>query len=486
MAKRLPQGWESLGANDPTKYKATIPGIIDKDKRLTNIPVVTNRSTGNFDVYEPTVFGDKLIYSYNASNNKVIIKDKDKYNFYFDPSNPQGKKNLEDLNKTVKIRTLEIAEKEVSGGPDSISRKELKELKESEGYKSLSNKKPPNKKDDPQAGGDGSSSGSDPSDSKPAPAASGGEATENDFKQIQDAARGYKGRKGYPDEKNLRYPEKMNTFQDCIQFTVMEYQASQLGLKEDFGNFKLRTEKRTSLATITLPMPSGGISDRNIVDWQSSRIGNLEKAFGEVALQGIIGGVKPAVDSAKKSLEAANQGDGKTLIGAIMAAKLTEQAVGTSGLLSRVFGVEMNPSLELLFDGPALRDFSFSFKMTPRSASEAKIVRNIIRTFKQAMSVKRSNSVLLLKSPHTFMIKYLTSNKEHPYLNRFKECALTNCSVNYTPDGQYMSYDASEIDERSMTAYELSLTFNELEPIFDDDYDDNKDNASGPFENIGY
>jgi hypothetical protein len=124
--------------------------------------------------------------------------------------------------------------------------------------------------------------------------------------------------------------------------------------------------------------------------------------------------------------------------------------------------------------------------MTPRSASEAKIVRNIIRTFKQAMSVKRSTSVLLLKSPHTFMIKYLTSNKEHPYLNRFKECALTNCSVNYTPDGQYMSYDASEIDERSMTAYELSLTFNELEPIFDDDYDDNKDNASGPFKNIGY
>jgi hypothetical protein len=323
-------------------------------------------------------------------------------------------------------------------------------------------------------------------ENKPDPSeAKGGNATEDDFKQIQNAARGYKGRKKYSD-KVLRYPEKMNTFQDCIKFTVMEYQASQLGLKEDFGNSKLRTEKRTPLATIILPMPSGGISDRNTVNWQDSRIGNLEKAFGEVALQGIIGGVKPAVDSAKKSLEAANKGDGKTLIGAIMAAKLTEQAVGTSGLLSRVFGVELNPSLELLFDGPALRDFSFSFRMTPRSASEAKIVRNIIRTFKQAMSVKRSTSVLLLKSPHTFMIEYLTSKEKHPYLNRFKECALTNCSVNYTPDGQYMSYDASEIDERSMTAYELSLTFNELEPIFDDDYDDNKDNASGPFENIGY
>jgi hypothetical protein len=134
----------------------------------------------------------------------------------------------------------------------------------------------------------------DPSASTPA--ASDGKATEDDYKKIQNAARGYKGRKGYSD-KVLRYPEKMNTFQDCIKFTVMEYQASQLGLKEDFGNFKLRTEKRNPLATIILPMPSGGISDRNTVNWQDSRIGNLEKAVADSALQGIIGGLKPEVDS---------------------------------------------------------------------------------------------------------------------------------------------------------------------------------------------
>jgi hypothetical protein len=37
-----------------------------------------------------------------------------------------------------------------------------------------------------------------------------------------------------------------------------------------------------------------------------------------------------------------------------------------------------------------------------------------------------------------------------------------------------MSYDDSSPDGRSMTAYELSLSFNELEPIFDDDYDDGR------------
>ena len=150
----------------------------------------------------------------------------------------------------------------------------------------------------------------------------------------------------------------------------------------------------------------------------------------------------------------------------------------------------INPNLELLFESPSLRDFSFTFKMTPRSKSEAIRVRTIIRYFKQAMSVKRSESVLLLKAPHTFRIQYKTSNQDHPYLNRFKECALTNCSVNYTPDGQYMSYDDSDPNGRSMTAYELSLSFNELEPIFDDDYDKDFDGVDEkdvlPFTNIGY
>ena len=202
-------------------------------------------------------------------------------------------------------------------------------------------------------------------------------------------------------------------------------------------------------------------------------------------MNAILGGAGAGVDAAKKELTKATAGN-KDLLAAIIAAKGTEQAVGVNGLLSRAFGVELNPNLELLFNSPELREFSFSFKMTPRSKGEAQIVRSIIRTFKQSMSVKRSESVLLLKSPHTFRISYLTSNTEHPYLNRFKECALTNCSVNYTPDGSYMSYDDSSPDGRSMTAYELSLSFSELEPIFDDDYDDGKDDAKGPFTNIGY
>ena len=94
MADGLPQGWKQV--TDPNQlnqdmterpvpglYKATVPGIKDDNGRSTPLPVVTNSSNGNFQVYEPTLFGDKLIYSYNASNDKTTINDKEKYKTYF-------------------------------------------------------------------------------------------------------------------------------------------------------------------------------------------------------------------------------------------------------------------------------------------------------------------------------------------------------------------------------------------------------------------
>ena len=49
----------------------------------------------------------------------------------------------------------------------------------------------------------------------------------------------------------------------------------------------------------------------------------------------------------------------------------------------------------------------------------------------------------------------------------FKECALESMTMNYTPDGQYSTfYDGP------MTSYEMQLSFKELEPVFDSDYDD--------------
>ena len=51
-------------------------------------------------------------------------------------------------------------------------------------------------------------------------------------------------------------------------------------------------------------------------------------------------------------------------------------------------------------------------------------------------------------------------------MNKFKPCACTNFAVNYTPDGSYMTYRG----EPSMTSYQLTMSFGEIEPIYSDEY----------------
>ena len=78
----------------------------------------------------------------------------------------------------------------------------------------------------------------------------------------------------------------------------------------------------------------------------------------------------------------AGAGDMKDAIAGLMAGA----GIGTGGqLLARTVGAVINPNMELLFKGPTLRDFSFTYKLSPRSKEEESIIR-IIRFFKQGMS----------------------------------------------------------------------------------------------------
>ena len=99
------------------------------------------------------------------------------------------------------------------------------------------------------------------------------------------------------------------------------------------------------------------------------------------------------------------------------------------------------------------------------------------------MSVKTSDSNVFLNAPNVFDINYKTFNGSteisHPSINKIKTCALLSCDVQYTPDGTYMTY---EDPYRTLTSYQLTLNFGELDPIFDDDYtdlDDNNDTSIG-------
>ena len=139
------------------------------------------------------------------------------------------------------------------------------------------------------------------------------------------------------------------------------------------------------------------------------------------------------------------------------------QITGAGGQLIKRSGALINPNVELLFNKPELRSFQFSFNLSPRNPQEAQTVKQIIRTFKQSSAARRTVKGYFLRTTLIYQIEYINNAYN---LNRFKECALTEFSTDYTPNNTYSTFR-----DGTMTQYKISLSFTELDPIFNDDYD---------------
>lgn len=142
--------------------------------------------------------------------------------------------------------------------------------------------------------------------------------------------------------------------------------------------------------------------------------------------------------------------------------------VSADSVLSRATGQILQSNLELLFSGVKLRTFPFIFDFTPRGPDEAEQVMNIIRALKKSAAPRRQGSggPLFIGSPKMFQLQYISGNKEHPFLNKFKLCALSDISINYTASGTYATYpDGTPVHIR------MQLTFKEMNPIYAEDYE---------------
>ena len=281
----------------------------------------------------------------------------------------------------------------------------------------------------------------------------------------------------------LRYPvaEIYNTT-DYLQIKILRYKTVSENAE---GENKLlgkpgsrrNSNKEESLATIFLPIPSA-IQDRNSVSYQNSNINAISGAATEGILDVMKEGGSPetlnkASEGVKKTVNSAGGGGG---IVDLVTKSLASQAVGVFGgnvsvdqLLARQDGKIFNPNMELLFNGPSLRQFAFSFQMTPRSRTESDAVKSIIRTFKSNMApqiTSEGDGNLFLKTPNVFELTYKQGKDSHSFLHQFKQCFLENVSVNYTGAGTYATYD-----DGTPVSIIMNLQFKEIEPIYNIDYE---------------
>ena len=276
---------------------------------------------------------------------------------------------------------------------------------------------------------------------------------------------------------NYYYPADLSSNkQDRVKFTMGYSEGTKIDATVESGIKSFQKRISSISGSVTLPIVTGG-SDQSSVDWKGAELNPLQAfaAAGALDLFNTAKGEKNVKQIGAKAADiitGAKQGLVDSGLGDAINVWLAQKAVGAQNLLSRTTGAIVNPNLEMLFNAPQLRNFGFTFLLSPRDADEADQVRKIIRFFKQGMSVKTTASNVFLKAPNIFQIKYMTFNTDgteilHPSINIIKTCALLSMDVQYTPAGTYMTY---EDPYRTMTAYQLTMQFGELDPIYDSDY----------------
>lgn len=200
------------------------------------------------------------------------------------------------------------------------------------------------------------------------------------------------------------------------------------------------------------------------------------QGWGELQLGNELGG--KAASAGKSLIDGSKEGSVKNKVGdtaLIAAAQVAQKAAGgvigegsaAAGAFLALGGVN-NPMLELIYQSPSFREFSYEFMFYPRDEREALEVQNIIERFRfhQAPEVDAGSSGLLLIPPSQFDIQFYYNGRPNPNIPTIGRCVMTSISVNYAPNG-WSAYEMPGEDDPRLgrtgmpTAIQMTMNFKE-------------------------
>ena len=299
-------------------------------------------------------------------------------------------------------------------------------------------------------------------------------------------------------KKIMQYPFDLNPNQDHLKISRFNYVRPNLNMSKsarrtnvlERGSATQTVEAETVAgdsvvgsdfkSVILLPMPK--VTDVNGVEWGKSELNssgltalNITNALtfgGRLAGKGENVDEKAVRESIASRRESNSLSEGAAALytGTIakLAGTLTGSDLDADTFLARSGGKVLNPNAEMLFQGPVIRDFGFSFVMIARNQEEGKMIRSIIRELKLGMAPK-FRSTTFLENPDVFTLEYKNGPGDGDLLNtvnRFSPggLALTTMRVDYAPDGYWAAYRDSQ-----PVAVKMDLDFTELRPIYQGD-----------------
>ena len=299
-----------------------------------------------------------------------------------------------------------------------------------------------------------------------------------------------------------RYPQKrLENNTDYVKIDAYKYEPPGLNTPTSGENFNFRQRSSddtySSLGskqiqgTVILPVPQSLPNNTQSTSWGEGRMGpgqtvTLGIAKETIESKNFVGGLASSLVAAATGISKAAQTSlGQQAFQSYFATAAVGQLLGQgdglfNDVLARQTGAVFNENIELLFRGLNLRaPFQFAFDLAPRDDKEAQQIRNMVVFLKKAMAARKGNdrgagAGLFLTAPNVFKVQYMSGGKPHPFLNKFKICALMDLSFNFTGSNTYATYS-----DGTPVHMNLTLTFQELTPIYAQDYPERNETGVG-------
>ena len=185
-------------------------------------------------------------------------------------------------------------------------------------------------------------------------------------------------------------------------------------------------------------------------------LGGAVAALGDAAVAGVSGGIG-AVSAILSKI-------GQTSISGNAVAGVT---LGTAGKLlgpamSTAAGFASFNQVMAHYQGPAFRNFNFTYTLRPLSAKDQQNIVKIVDFFKIASAPSQISNGLfrIYELPYVFKIGFYSKNGELKDINKIAHCACTSVAVSYGGD-RFQTFSGTN----SPVETNMALTFKEIELI---------------------
>jgi len=271
-------------------------------------------------------------------------------------------------------------------------------------------------------------------------------------------------------EKTLKFPENVESIDHWCAIRIFQ---RKLFRRHD-------TPLQNDYLRIFLPMPINLATGYNHGYNAESLgpVGALGGAVGAVAGSEVRNAIAGGGDL-KSIFDGLKQGtDGKGVVAGIVS-KLTEGieaapilGQGVKGALGGA-GIARNPFQALLYESPALREHTFSWKLVAKNYTESISIYDITKALKFHAAPGRfsaggeiNTQSVFLEYPDQFDVDFHYDD----FLYNMAPSVLKSISVNYHPDGPM--YHTSQYGKKAPVAVQLDLSFQEVSIVTREDIND--------------